>query len=438
MLTPQHLQAQDRFVESVLQFRLDALNFRPWGFQHLQIDQAVLAAGNFALISASGLMPDGLPFDLPSCDAAPAPKPIDSHLDPGATSLDVFLAVPHPRERGVNVSIPNSRTDSRYLAEVMMAPDDNSGGSEKPVRIAQKNFRLLFDGEPMQGMSVMRVARVERTSAGKLQLDSAFVPPLLDISASEHLMSNLRRLLEILSAKSTTLAANRRHKDGALADFTAADIANFWLLYTVNTYFPLLNHLFISRKGHPERLFTLITSLAGSLTTFSSKIQPRDLPAYNHDDLSACMTELDEKVRELLETVVKSNCISLPLKLVRPYIYAAALDDDKYLANTKMYLAISSDLKPGELIERTPREIKVCSADYIDKLVERAVQGVTLTHVVSPPNAIPVKLNYEYFSLNQSGQAWETVGRARNLAAHVPGDIRSPQLELIILLPQGS
>lgn len=103
-----------------------------------------------------------------------------------------------------------------------------------------------------------------------------------------------------------------------------------------------------------------------------------------------------------------------------------------------MYLAVSSDLKPNDLIEKTPKEIKVCSANYIDELVQRAVQGVRLTHVVSPPSAIPVKLNYEYFSLNQSGAAWEAIGRARNLAAHVPGDIPSPQLELIILLPQAS
>ena len=49
-----------------------------------------------------------------------------------------------------------------------------------------------------------------------------------------------------------------------------------------------------------------------------------------------------------------------------------------------------------------------------------------------------MKLNFQYFSMNQSGLAWEAVTRARNLAAYVPGDFPSPQLELIILLPQAS
>jgi type VI secretion system protein ImpJ len=179
-------------------------------------------------------------------------------------------------------------------------------------------------------------------------------------------------------------------------------------------------------------------SLAGSLTTFSLKIHPRDLPNYDHDDLGACFTDLDEKLGLLLETVVPSNVISLPLKLIQNSIYATSLDNDKYLVNTKMYLAVSAETSQGELIGKAPSLIKVCSASHIEHLVRQALPGVPLAHVIAPPSAIPVKLNYQYFSLNQSGLAWEAVGRARNLAAYVPGDFPNPQLELVILLPQGS
>ena len=34
-LSPQHLQLQDRFLENLLQFHLDSLSFRPWGFRSL-------------------------------------------------------------------------------------------------------------------------------------------------------------------------------------------------------------------------------------------------------------------------------------------------------------------------------------------------------------------------------------------------------------------
>ncbi len=179
-------------------------------------------------------------------------------------------------------------------------------------------------------------------------------------------------------------------------------------------------------------------SLAGTLTTFSVKLHPRDFPEYDHNELGKCFADLNEKIRLLLETVVPSNFVSLPLTLTRPSIYATPLEDDKYLTQTRMYLAVSAEIGEGELIQKVPRLVKVCSASHIERLVSQALPGLQLRHLPSPPSAIPVKLNYSYFSLEQAGAAWEAVTRARNLAAYVPNDIVNPQLELLILLPQRS
>ena len=202
------------------------------------------------------------------------------------------------------------------------------------------------------------------------QLEPRFVPPLLDFLASDYLSAIARRLVEILSARSSAIAGLRRQKNQSLADFTAADIANFWLLYTINTAFPTFRHLFETRGGHPEALYSAMLDLAGALTTFSLNIHPRDLPPYEHDDLGNCFTELDEKLRILLETVVPSNFVSLPLKLVQPSIYATSLDHDKYLQNTKMYLAISAETSKTEIVGKAPYLVKVCSASHIEHLVQ--------------------------------------------------------------------
>jgi type VI secretion system protein ImpJ len=128
--------------------------------------------------------------------------------------------------------------------------------------------------------------------------------------------------------------------------------------------------------------------------------------------------------------------VALPLKLVRPSVYATELAEDKYLKSTQMYLAVSADVSQSEVIEKTPGLVKVCSNSHIDHLLTYALPGVELTPVPTPPNSIPVKLRYSYFSLSQSGPAWEAVRRARNFAAYVPGELPNPQLELLILLPQ--
>lgn len=437
-LTPQHLQVQDRFLEDTLNFRLQALKFCPWGFRELAINAELLAEGQFALTRAAGIFPDGLLFDVPDADPAPPSKSLEEFFEPATKSLDIYLAIPDYRQRGLNVS-SGKDGGTRYLAEVSEFRDENTGIGEKLIQVARKNMRLLADSENREGSSVLRVANVERRPAGTYQLNPRFIPPLIEIGASEYLVGLLRGLLELLAARSTQLSAGRRQKNQSLADFTASDIANFWLLYTVNSNYPVFSHLFESKKGHPEELYAAMVGLAGSLTTFSQKLRPRDLPLYVHESLGPIFSELDEKLRTLLETVVPTNLVSLPLKLVQNSIYATAIDHDKYLVNTRMYLAVSAETSEEAIIQKVPQLVKVCSATHIEHLVKQALRGIQLRHLSNPPSAIPVKLKYQYFALNQSGPAWEAVNRARNFAAYIPLEqFPNPTLELLILLPQSN
>ena len=434
-LTPQHLQAQDRFLEDTLNFRLQALKFCARGFTKLTLNQETLAEGQLMISRAAGIFPDGLLFDIPDADPPPPSKALAEVFEGEVKGLDIYLTVPDHRPRGLNVARgPNG--SSRYSVEGTIFRDENTGTGDKELQIARKNLRLLAENENREGFSALPIANVERTEAGTFRLNPRFIPPLINIRGNEYLLGLLRGLIEILSARSSQLAGLRRQKNQSLADFTASDIANFWLLYTINSHFPIFSHLFQSSSSHPEELYSAMISLAGSLTTFSPKIRPRDLPLYAHDSLGPMFSELDEKLRAMLETVVPTNLVSLPLKRVKTSIYATALDNEKYLRNTRMYLAASAETGEEAMIRDVPRLVKVCSATHIEHLIKQALPGIQLTHLPSPPSAVPVKLNYQYFSLNQSGAAWEAVTRARNLAAYVPDDFPNPKLELLILLPE--
>ena len=367
----------------------------------------------------------------------PPSKALAELFDPEVKALDIYLSIPDYRQRGVNVSGTPDGT-ARYVAEAATVSDENTGTGEKPLQVARKNLRLLGESENREGNSTLRIANVERTEAGTFRLNPRFIPPLIGIAGSEYLVGLLRGLIEILSAKSTALAGTRRQKNESLADFTASDIADFWLLYTVNSHFPVFSHLFENKTCHPEELYSAMISLAGSLTTFSQELRPRDMPVYEHDELGRIFAELDEKLRLLLETVVDTNLVSLPLKLVRSSVYATAIDHEKYLVNTRLYLAFNAETSEAQVIQRVPQLVKVCSATHIEHLITKALPGLQLTHVPNPPSEIRVKLKYQYFSLNQAGPAWEAVLRSRNFAVFVPGDFPNPNAELLILLPKPS
>jgi type VI secretion system protein ImpJ len=435
LLAPQHLQLQDLYLEDLVGFQLASLTYAPWGFSRLALDQEALGGGSFQVSEAAGLMPDGLAFEIPGSDPAPAPRPLDEHWGPDQKSMVVHLAIPEHRPNSYNVSVSQADRHTRYLAEVAMRRDENTGLAEKPIQLARKNIRLVLEGEPLDDHVALPVARITRSAAGLFELDSQFVPPILHIGASSYLQSLARRATEVLVARSSGLAGARRQRGQGLADFGVSDTANFWLLYTINTHLPHFRHLLETKGGHPEELYRAMAALASALTTFSETLHPRDIPAYDHARLGQCFARLNALLHQLLETVVPANHATLPLRPAGPSIYATAIDQDRYLAAPQIFLAVAADTPRDELIRKVPNLLKVSSGDQIDRLIKQALSGVTLRHVSSPPSALPTKLDFQYFAIERGGPEWDAIRLARNLAAYVPVDFVDPRLELVILLP---
>ena len=159
-----------------------------------------------------------------------------------------------------------------------------------------------MDTEPAGNLLTLPVARVVRDGAGHFIYDPNFVPPVLQIGASQRLMLLIQRLLEILDEKSASIS---RGAGGSRSEFSTREIANFWLLHAVNSAQAPLRHLLIAKRGHPEELFSELSRLAGALCTFALESHPRDLPLYDHRDLSTGFEILDRHIRAHLETILQ-------------------------------------------------------------------------------------------------------------------------------------
>jgi type VI secretion system protein ImpJ len=438
-LTPQHFQSQDDYFEDTLQFRFGAAQFANWGVTDLAINEESLANGLLTLRYCRGVLPDGLAFSMPEADELVSGRSVKEFFPPTRRTLDVFLAIPEARTRHRNFTVlsedqPHAPVSTRYIAETRMMPDATDGEDEKPVQFAGRSFRLLFEGESREGLVTMRIAQLARNDAGAYILNPHFVAPCLNFGSSEYLMMLVRRQIEILSTKSSSLGVPRRQKGRGLADFSSSEIANFWLLHTVNSCLPELKHVWKVRRGHPEGLFVAMLRLAGALSTFSLERDVGDLPDYDHDNLGPCFTALDARVRDLLETVIPSKCVPVPLEPIEPLIWGGGIPDDRFLKNSQFLISVSAKMGVDELIAKFLKFAKVSSASEIHRLVRNSLPGVTLRHVPIPPSAVPVKLDNQYFSLSQNDPLWEGIAASRGLNVFVPGDIADPRMELLIIL----
>lgn len=441
-LMPQHFQAQDDYFEQELQFRARTSMFANWGLTGIGVDEASLVNGLFTLRYCEGVLPDGLTFEMPVADELPQGRPVEEMFPPTQATLDVFLAIPQVRPSARNFAIvskgqeaTNGQASTRYIAETCSVIDATLGSDEKLIQVGKKSFRLLFGGETLEGFTSMRIAQVSRSPAGTYILSPKFIPPLLDIVASDYLMMLARRQVEVLTAKSTSLALPRKQRGRDVADFTTTEVANFWLLHTVNSYLPELRHIWKVRRGHPDVLYRAMLRLAGALTTFTMTQSVRDFPDYDHENLGECFTALDLRVRELLETVLPSKCVTIPLQLTDKRVWSGSIADERHLKDSQFILSVSASIPVDELIAKLPQLVKLSSPNDITRLVRLSLPGIVLRHLPSPPSAVPAKLDNQYFSLVQAGPLWDGLTQARAVSVFAPSEIADPKMELLVVLP---
>jgi len=438
---PQHFQTQDEYFEQELQFRANTSIFANWGLSGIGVDEASLTNGSFTLRHCEGVLPDGLTFDMPNVDELPPERPVEEMFPPQQETLDVYLSIPQVRSSARNFAIvtkapssTNGDVSTCYVAETRTVVDATMGSDEKPIQVGKKSFRILFQGESLEGFTSMRIAQISRTPVGKYILSPKFIPPLLDIIASDYLMMLSRRQVEVLTAKSASLALPRKQRGRDVADFTTTEVANFWLLHTVNSYLPELKHIWKVRRGHPDVLFRAMLRLAGALSTFTMTQSTRDFPDYDHDNLGECFTALDLRVRELLETVLPSKCVTIPLQLTEKLVWSGTIADERHLKDSQFILSVSAGIAVDELIAKLPHLAKLSSPGDITRLVRNSLPGIVLRHLPSPPSAVPVKLDNQYFSLVQSGPLWDALTQSRSVSVFVPSEIANPKMELLVVL----
>jgi type VI secretion system protein ImpJ len=441
-LAPQHFQSQDRYFEDLIHSRFEASHFANYGITELAIDKEALAKGLFKLQRARGVLPDGEFFDMPDSDPLPESRQFLPHWNSSEQTFDVFLSLPERHLNGPNVALaskpagvgPNGDSpipDTRYAAAIRQVPDENQGSDERAVQIGTKKFRFLFGPEFRGGHFTLRIAQLERNAAGIPILKPSFVAPCLDLASSDYLMDLLRRQVEVLLTKSASLSGQRRERGKSAAGFTAAEVDKYLLLHTVNSCVPELKHVFKSRRGHPEIAYVAMLRLAGALSTFSLEGSPGNQPDYDHENLGLCFTALDKVIRDLVEIAIPSKFRSIPLSLTDRFVWSGSIEDDNLFKNSQFYLAVSASMGAGDIIQKVPTNLKMAAPDDLERILRNAVAGLGLRHVVVVPQAIPARLENQYFQINQTGPLWDKVKVSRRIAAYAPAEIVDPKMEVI-------
>jgi type VI secretion system protein ImpJ len=437
-LSPQHLQALDRYHEALLERRLEALTPFAWGVLELEVDRAALGAGQLRLASFAGAFPAGLAVGFSGTDAdAPPPRAIAEHFPPQARSVEVHLGIPRERD-GLAAYGPEgtdaAATRTRYTIAPRAVADATQPGATASVPFARPNLALLFGDEPRDDFETMKIAELVRTPAGQLAVSDAYVPPLLRVGASPWLAGEIRGLLARLIAKHRELADARRHRDGSSVELGGADVSRFLQLSILGGAIPEVTFVAEGEGATPAEAYLALARLAGELASFSTDADVAGLPRYAHTETRSSFEAILARIQEFVGGIGVERFVRVPLD-VRGPVQLARFPDDKLLRG-KLFLGVKTSLPEPQVAEQLPRLCKIAALPDVQALVQASAPGLPLQFLSRPPPEIPARAGTLCFALGAGNERlWKNVLLDRTLALYLPPpfDPARAQVELLAI-----
>lgn len=425
-LQPQHFQQHDRFLAQQQQARLSATASYGWGWLQLTLDSAALNLGKIALTAAQGVLPDGLSFDLPGQDGAPAA--LDIPADTRDELVVLALALPRPGVAESDAESDASSMPPRYQAAEVDVGDSNVTGQRMaPIQVGRAHLRIMLARDCAEGYATLGLCRVvERRADNKLVLDTAYIPPTLNALGNDLLASHLREIHGLLHQRGEALAARLTQPGRA----GVGEIADFLLLETINRNEPLVAQWRQTSLLHPRDFYFGAVALAGDLSTFRDRRRPAELPAYQHDDPARCFRPLMDDLRQSLSMVLEQTAIPIELQDRKYGIRVAIIPDVELQRSAQFVLAVAAQLPGDALRARFPTQVKIGTVERIRDLVNLQLPGVTLRPLPVAPRQIPYHAGYNYFELEtRNSDMWKQLESSGGLAMHIAGDFPGLELE---------
>jgi len=448
-LQPHHFQQEARHVEHLLDTRVRATGPHAWGFSELVLDEGLLALGRIGVLRASGVLPDGTPFAIPTLDAVPVPLEVPADLKgeivylaapvarAGVTEVDFGEAVPgamNGANNGANNgtingalnNAPNGDLHRFRVVDEELRDHTNAVDEPEPIQTGALNLCLIRARDATDAFALLGVASVvERRADNQVVLARAYIAPQTRIEATAQLSATASLLHGLIQQRARALAARM----GQLGHGTS-EMADFLMLQALNRAEPVFRQHAGGPHVHPSEFHLACLQLAGDLSTFNDARHPPEFPLYRHVDLNGTFTPVIEALRRMLSIVLERNALQIELADRGRGVRLGVFPDAELARSSNFVLAVNAQLPSEQLRQRFPTQSKLGPADRLRDLVNLQLPGVTLRLLPTAPRQLPFHAGFHYFELDRGGELWKQIERSGSLALHVAGEFPGLELEL--------
>jgi type VI secretion system protein ImpJ len=427
-LRPHHFQQSDRYHEHLLDSRVRHTTPYPWGFSYLEIDRDLAQQSKFALRRATGILPDGTPFDIPADSPLPPPIVVPETASQQVAWLSIPVAAANTREFDER----ESESAARFITGAETFIDSSSVlRIEEEVDIAYPRLGYELRKTAKPGYIGLGIARILEVRDKQIVFDEKFVPPVLICSSHPVVDGWIDRVIGWIDNKLEELARYA-------ADPTAGgglQSVDYFVLQLLNRHIAVLKHFRSTGYLHPERLFQEFLRLVGELATFATtERRAREYPAYNHDDLENVFAPVMRDLQEFLSAQLGRRAIRLEIVERAANAFISTIRDRTLFRNATFVLEVAARRPLTEIQLQFPHLFKVGPNTKMNEIVHAHLPGVPLIHLPTPPPQIRAITDHVYFFFDRQSPLWPEFSVASSIGMHFSGDWPDLQLELWAVL----
>jgi type VI secretion system protein ImpJ len=427
-LRPHHLQQNDRYLEHLMESRVRQVAPYPWGFSALEIDRDLAQQAKFSLRRATGVLPDGTPFDIPA--DSPLPPPVEVPESAAGQLAWITMPVAAPNTREVDERTADSA--SRFTNGPETFIDSTSAlRIEEEIDVAYPRLAFELRKTAKPGYVGLGVARILEVRDKTIVFDEKYAPPVLTCGAHPVVDGWIDRVIGWIDNKLEELARYA-------ADPTAGgglQSVDYFVLQLLNRHINVLKHFRGSSYVHPERLFEEYLRLAGELATFATpERRARQYPSYDHDNLEHVFEPLVRDLQDFLSARLGRRAIRLEIIQRSENAFVSPIRDRSLFRNSSFVMEVSARRPLVEIQHQFPHLFKVGPNTKMNEIVHANLPGVPLVHLPTPPPQIRAITDHVYFYLDRKSQLWPEFSTASSIGMHFSGDWPELQLELWAIL----
>jgi type VI secretion system protein ImpJ len=432
-LKPQHFQQADLYQDSRLAYHLRALNPFHWGVFRLRVDVDALENLLFKVDQCEVVFADGLVVRFPEGALLEAAS-FQDEFPATADTLGVFLVTRRPS--------PDDGVVERFTARTQTCRDLLLRDNEAMIDFLMPRLKLVFgqraDDERLGGHEVVKVAEVRRTgrTSPRFEVSPHYIPPALSLHAAPQLLAIVNEIVEKLCAASRVLGQHRRERGPEAIGYGVGDLEQLLARQVINQFAPALQNAIVNESIHPYTVYGLLAELRGALTSFWPDEEAWEFPQYEHTDLAGCFGPLGESIRRLLDRLLPTHYLELPLRR-EGFQFSTDLDEQVFSRGVAYVLALQGKVSEEALRKRIETQAKVSSVTDMKQLVGFADRGVPLRFLEHPPAEIPRYAGHVYFQVDISDRRWARVKDGRAFAFHLADAEPDIEGRLFVVLGRG-